>query len=321
VSDRPKRSRYGSRTASSGSGFSFGSTSPKRSWIVAIGEVYPDPFGPSGTGCYSASGVPLSRIRCELDAADLVAPDACVACAEAAVAPRGARCRFTGSLLRAMYAGAAGEGRADAGISVTGITGCPRRTALEALLPYDQAPNRMWPATRGTLFHRIPEAHQTPGTLTEVRFRRAYAPGRWLTGQVDEADPAAGIVKDYKTGRYAPRPDDLTLTGRRSSWVWQLNLYRWLLADGERMDTGAPVRADITTLGIVHLAMDAVTKLAVPLLPLADVGAFAAERAGAVADALESGGDVLPPPAYDATRHPLCVDWCPVREACLARPL
>jgi hypothetical protein len=260
--------------------------------------------------------MPLARIRCEVDASDLVPPDACIACAEGT--PRHARrCQFTGSLLRALYETSS---RRDAGISATMLTGCLRQAALEQLLPYTDRPSRRWSALRGTLFHALVEEAHAPHLIVEVRFRKAYAPGQYLTGKMDEVDPVRQVIVDYKTSTELPLESDVRLGGRKESWVWQTNIYRWLLDGGERMDTGETVHYPIQTLGIVVMTMREVGKYNVPLLDLEQVERYIRQRAEPLARALADGVahyETLPPPGYDPFRHPLCLDWCPVRDACL----
>ena len=279
--------------------------------------------------------MPLAHIRCVVDRSEET-PAGCVACAEALTAPKGRRCQFTASILRGMYDS---SGRADAGVSATSLTGCPRQTVLQALYPYTADPERLWPAFRGTLGHDLVQRHPDPGCTVEVRYRRRYGPkpGEWLTGQMDEVDPRMRLVRDYKTGSKPPDPDDVRLGGFKESWVWQLNLYRWILAAGERMDTGEPVRLDVTRLGIVYLHADAVYKYTVPVLPLPEVEAFVLKTAPTIQYALDRKRDYdgiedahgrelamdsvpWPEPAYNPQRDKICVDWCPSRDRCLTRP-
>ena len=152
-----------------------------------------------------------------------------------------------------------------------------------------------------------------------------------------EVDERMHLVRDYKTGSKPPRPEDVRLGGFKEDWVWQLNVYRWILADGERCDTGEPVRLDVTRLGVVYLHADAVTKYNVPALPLSEIEALVLARAPGIQYALDRHRDYQdiedplarrmaydsvpwPEPAYDPGRDRICTDWCPVRGLCLTRP-
>lgn len=280
--------------------------------------------------------MPLARIRCVVDHQETT-PAACVACASALTAPKGRRCQFTASILRGMYDG---SGREDAGVSASALTGCTRQTVLQALYPYTGAPERMWPAYRGTLGHDLVQRHPDPRCTVEVRYRRRYGPHptEWLTGKMDEVDPPMGLVRDYKTGSKPPDPDEVRLGGWKADWVWQLNCYRWILADGERADTGEPIKLDVSRLGIVYLHADAVHKYSVPVLPLDQIERFVRERAPAIQYALDRKRDYdgiedpqarelamdgvpWPTRAYDPDRSKLCLEWCPVRDLCLSRAL
>ena len=101
----------------------------------------------------------------------------------------------------------------------------------------------------------------------------------------------------------------------REEHVWQLNMYRWLVQDGQDLVTGERVAYDIQQLGIVYLAPNEVYKRRVPLLPPEQVERFVAERGGAILQALD--GEALPPRAWDPHSHPICRGWCPVRQQCL----
>lgn len=278
--------------------------------------------------------MPLARIRCVVDQTEQTTAG-CVACAEALTAPRGRRCQFTASILRGMYDG---SGREDAGVSASQLTGCTRQTVLQHLYDYTADPERLWPAFRGTLGHDLVQRSPDPGCTVEVRYRRKYGPrdGDWLTGKMDEVDPRMALIRDYKTGSKPPDPDDVRLGGFKESWVWQLNVYRWILAGGERVDTGERIALDVTRLGIVYLHADAVYKYTVPVLPLPEVERFVVKTATAIQYALERKRDYdgiedafgralamdsvpLPNPAYDPDRNRLCLDWCPVRDRCVAR--
>lgn len=258
----------------------------------------------------------LERIHCELDPHELVPLDECVACAESANPARG-RCQFTGAILRAMYANS--EERRDAGVSATGLVGCLRQTALRLIAPYNDRPNRMWPALRGNLFHLLPERYHAPHLICEVRFKKVYdEDGHFITGKMDEVDPARGTLVDYKSVHTFPERQDLRLSGRKESWVLQTNIYRWLLQGGTRLDSGDEVQIPIQTIGVLAFGMMGVRKYRVPILPDADVAAFVRDNAAQVQLALDGGP--WPARKYDPQRDKLCLEWCPVRDACVTRP-
>jgi hypothetical protein len=260
--------------------------------------------------------VPLERIACEVKREDLVPLAECIACAEGPAPRNGTRCQFTGSILRAMYAG--DEARRDAGISASGLTGCLRQTALKALFGYTGQPGRMWPALRGNLFHLLPEHHHAPHLICEVRFSKPYnGAGQVITGKMDEVDPERQLLVDYKSVDRFPDPKDLKLGGFKESWVLQTNVYRWLLDGGTRRDTGEAVHIPIKTIGIVAFGMMEVRKYRVPVLPDKYVETFVREHAEQVQVALDGGN--WPVRKYDPYTNKLCLEWCAVREQCLSR--
>ncbi|MAG36647.1 MAG: hypothetical protein CL878_10470 [Dehalococcoidia bacterium] len=232
----------------------------------------------------------------------------CLSCSRATAPPRGRRCQFTYPLLRALAHN--DDGREGVGLSATGLVGCTRQTALEMLVDYTAYPHQLYPRLRGTLMHTGIEAQQgdDEGVIVERRFQRSPAPGVELTGQPDEIDLHRQLIVDYKTVKAIPR-------SVREEHIWQLNLYRWLVADGQDLATGEPVAHDIQQLGIVYLAPSEVHKRRVRLLDLEQVGRFAAKHGAAILQALD--GEPLPPRAWDPHTHPICRGWCSVRQQCL----
>ena len=251
--------------------------------------------------------VPLARFRCEVEH-NPVEFGECLSCSRAVSPPRGRRCQFTYPLLRALAQN--DQGREGVVLSATGLTGCTRQTALELLVDYTAYPHQIYPRLRGALMHAGIEAQQGDDEeiIAERRFRRHAAPEVELTGQPDEIDLRRRLIVDYKTVKALPRKV-------REEHVWQLNLYRWLVQDGQDVVTGERVAYDIQQLGIVYLAPNEVYKRRVPLLPLEQVGRFVTERGAAILQALDNEG--LPPRAWDPHSHPICRGWCPVRQQCL----
>ena len=251
--------------------------------------------------------MPLARFRCEVEH-DPVEFGECLNCSRAVSPPRGRRCQFTYPLLRALAQN--DQGREGIVLSATGLVGCTRQTALELLVDYTAYPHQLYPRLRGALMHAGIEAQQgdDEGVLAERRFRRSAAPGVELSGQPDEIDLHRRLIVDYKTVKALP-------SKVREEHVWQLNLYRWLVQDGQDFVTGEHVAYDIQQLGIVYLAPNEVYKRRVRLLDLAQVERFVAERGSAILQALD--GEALPPRAWDPHSHPICRGWCPVRQQCL----
>ncbi|MDE2993033.1 MAG: PD-(D/E)XK nuclease family protein [Chloroflexota bacterium] len=251
--------------------------------------------------------MPLARFRCEVEH-DPVEFGECLSCSRADSPPRGRRCQFTYPLLRALAQNDAG--REGIVLSATRLTGCTRQSALELLVDYTAYPHQLYPRLRGALMHAGIEAQQgdDEDIIAERRFQRSATPEVVLTGQPDEIDLRRQLIVDYKTVKELPRKV-------REEHVWQLNMYRWLVQDGQDLVTGERVAYDIQQLGIVYLAPNEVYKRRVPLLPPEQVERFVAERGGAILQALD--GEALPPRAWDPHSHPICRGWCPVRQQCL----
>ena len=251
--------------------------------------------------------MPLARFRCEVEH-EPVEFGECLSCSRAVSPPRGRRCQFTYPLLRALAQN--DNGREGIVLSATGLVGCTRQTALELLVDYTAYPHQLYPRLRGTLMHAGIEAQQgdDEDIIAERRFQRSAIPEVVLTGQPDEIDLRRRLIVDYKTVKELPRRV-------REEHVWQLNLYRWLVQDGQDLVTGEHVAYDIQQLGIVYLAPNEVYKRRVPLLGLEQVERFVAERGSAILQALD--GEGLPPRAWDPHSHPICRGWCPVRQQCL----
>lgn len=252
--------------------------------------------------------MPLTGFLCDLNPREEVSFDECLACARAAVPPRGRRCRFTATMLAALAASSGG--RADAGISATSVNGCLRRAYLDATQPYHQQPIKLWPALRGTLFHALFErAGDGVDLIRERRICRDVA-GITITGKPDEVAPGRGILVDYKTVK-GEIPEKVP-----EAYEVQLNIYRWLLADGRDRETDEPVKIDIRVLGIIFVTMGTVAKRVVPVWSLDRVEDYLQPRAEALRLAFDA--DIWPDRIVpDPTQRTLCRDWCPHYAACL----
>ena len=255
--------------------------------------------------------MPLVGSRCEMTG-EPKAWDDCLECSRTRHP-----CQFSYEFLRAM-AGNAGS-RKKAGVSVTTCTGCARQGYYNLALDYYQYPHLLWPATRGTIFHDFVESHPEPDCIYEHRFARELN-GVRLTGQVDKLKPSELVVVDFKSKDKLP--DDVP-----EGFVWQTNGYRLLLQSGTVvsnnrfghgvcLEVGSVVSYDICKLGLILLTMQEVKKVKVPILPLDEVEAYFAERAGWIQRALD--GERPPPRQFqDPTRCALCRDWCPFVERCV----
>lgn len=254
--------------------------------------------------------MPITATRC-VNTGEILSPQDCIACAEGPIGPRG-RCQYTGAILRAMYAN--DEDRRDAGISASGLTGCGRQTFLKLVEDYTVDPNALWPALRGTLFHYMPERHHADQLIVEVRFRKEYLPGQFLTGKIDEYDPISQTLIDYKSTERLPKPTDLAIDGFKESWVYQTHIYRWLLDGGTRLDTGEVISLPVRRINIIAFSMMAVRRYTVPALKKSEVTSYIIEHADEIQEALDGGA--WPRRKYDPERSKLCTVYCPVRESC-----
>lgn len=111
-------------------------------------------------------------------------------------------------------------------ISVTSILHCARNEFLKRRESYFEAPEKLYAAWRGTMFHALLEKHKSEASLTEVKTIRNYK-GVDIGGTYDSLrvynDGEYTIVEDWKTTENLPK------WGPYSTHVQQINLYRWLL--------------------------------------------------------------------------------------------
>lgn len=179
-------------------------------------------------------------------------------------------------LLNAIYRAERENHHVGAYISASMLTGggCARQVVYERTYPFFEYPRNRWWAFRGTLGHSLVEAAgvgmEAYGWRQEVRmavimrypdqpspildpetglFTGQYDASRSLEfvlgGTTDAHDVLNNAIHDYKSmadakvvmtvqgkkgGTFSPQLDD--------KWVWQLNIYRWLMAH-------TPIDADV----------------------------------------------------------------------------
>lgn len=249
--------------------------------------------------------MPLEGFLCDLDHEPVACAD-CVACALAPVPPKGRRCRFTAAML-ALMAGN-NEARKDAGISATGLCGCLRQTAYNLTRGFYQAPIKLFPAMRGTLFHAMFEGSEGDGVVRERRFFREVD-GMRITGQPDEVYLDRKLILDYKTKEKVPAEVP-------ANYAAQLNIYRWIIADGTDLSTGERVNFEVDDLGIMFMTMSEPVKMRVPTWPLHETEAWLRPRLRQIKRGVVGAG--LPERIVaDPETSKLCTGWCPHYERCI----
>lgn len=145
--------------------------------------------------------------------------------------------------------------------------------------------------------------------IREERFGRKLD-GTALTGQIDVLDLNRKLIIDAKTKATMPASVD-----EMPGYVYQLNLYRWIVADGYSVHTGQPIQAEVAQLGLVVHTMSTVSKFAVPVLSDELLLAWLAPRLATLSRAFQ--GEPPPPRGLDPLTSRFCLDWCPVRSSCL----
>jgi hypothetical protein len=263
--------------------------------------------------------MPCVGALCELTREPVTWKD-CLGCARAKHL-----CHFTPELLCALAPDP--EDRRDAGISITMLTGCLRKSYFELTRDYHQRPTCLYPASRGTAFHAWLEGYPLPDRVYETRFARdiVLPDGRVvrLSGKMDVLDPIERLIIDYKSKREDRVPVCPADVDR--AYIWQLNGYRLILAEGIvvspsefgiRLQAGERVEYPVDRLGLVYLTMSGPTKLPVPVLPLLEVNDYFLPRLASLDRALTLG----PPPARDVPDPQgsvFCREWCPFQAECL----
>lgn len=196
-------------------------------------------------------------------------------------------------------------------ISVTTAIKPPRIRVLEKRHKdeiTEDASRRLW-SLLGQAVHHILERGETPGHIKEQRVYRTVNGWR-LSGQFDLLRLHGSKLSDYKvTSCFS------FLLGDKPEWEQQLNLLRWLMADGELAD-GTPVRYDINELEINAILRDwteskkdtdpnyppiAFQSVSIPVWPLEKAAAFALERVKIHQEA-EKHDDANLPRCTDAER-------------------
>lgn len=215
------------------------------------------------------------------------------------------------------------EERKDAGLSTTMILDtCPRRVILQQEHDYFESPMDYWARFRGTIGHLMMEEYDEggEGIVQEVRFsKKIEVLGQEveLTGKMDHVDTKNKVILDYKSvGSINTKP--INQGEAKEDHTLQLNIYRWLLDGGTRMDTGEEVHYDIERGAIIYFDMKGIRKVGAPLMDLEEVEALIAERLEPFV--LYKQTKVLPDmiTLESGKPHWLC-QVCPVREACLGR--
>lgn len=179
------------------------------------------------------------------------------------------------------------EERADAGISATMLLSCPRETILKELVPYCERPSDYWARFRGTIGHLMMEAYgETKGVMQEVRFRKEITVNgvcTQVTGKPDWVDLERQLIIDFKSvGSINRKPVNQGIP--KPGHTEQVNIYRWLLADGMAMKhsehtiQGQVYDFPIRYGGIQYFDMKGYRKIAVPIWPLERTQSFINEH-------------------------------------------
>lgn len=263
--------------------------------------------------------MPRIGICCPVDNAT-VDDDSCLACRTGP--PRaGVHCNYSYEMLKGMMDS---SGRATAHLSATMLTSlCPRRTQLEQQESFHMSPSRLFPAWRGTMGHRMTEAHPEPDCIYEQRFEaHLMIDDRKIriTGQVDKINPGQRLIQDFKT------KTDSKLTRLKTpeeSHIQQLNIYRWLvwhgwpqkkLKHGEVLyKVGWPAHIEIDRLELLYWSMNGTKPLPCPTWSFEETEAFIREKV-----AVLTGELAEVPATLNPTSSRMCLDWCPVRMHCLS---
>ena len=171
--------------------------------------------------------------------------------------------------------------RKNAGVSATTILSCAKALALMELYDFYEPVISGYNKFRGTLIHYLLEEDDPPdGVIQERRVERFVnidgAPFR-VSGKMDRVDTRFNFLLDYKSCPNIP-------TKPKKSHEVQLNIYRWLLANGIFCDTGEQAQIEIEAVGIHYLTFHtkpdkAWKKMGYPTWDLQDTEDFIIERA------------------------------------------
>jgi hypothetical protein len=154
-------------------------------------------------------------------------------------------------------------------LSPTAMSGCPRKLKLTRTVDYYEEPRKLYWATRGALYHAFLEA-ELPDVVQETRVYKYITKGPmapWLiSGRIDYYDRLLKRIEDYKTKAdkaltylYKEDPDE--------QYVWQLNVYRWLLHGGHIGSKDGPqIFWPVESLQLHYLFMDRVISTGVPFV-------------------------------------------------------
>lgn len=266
-------------------------------------------------------------IHCPIDG-ERVSDEECLACRVGA--PRaGVHCDYPYEMLKAMMDG---SGRERAHISATMLGGvCPRQTWLQARRDWHANPDRTYAALRGTLGHLVMERNPEPGSICEQRFE-IQVEGMTVTGQIDKIHLERRTITDFKTKAETKAPPDRP----QEDHVWQLNVYRHLVRHGwpqsvltmdsaggklpRRIAVGKPANIQIDRLELVYWTLGWVRRIEVPLLDDDAVREYILNGARTQAgDSCPPVPDGLDPAGLRGRVSTFCLDWCPLRHACLDR--
>jgi hypothetical protein len=157
--------------------------------------------------------------------------------------------------------------RAGLGYSATGIIACARQDILLREYDYTESPKSFQAVFNGEAHHALMEKWgcDLPGIVCEKRFARCVevvipegTTTLCLSGKPDQLYPEGGVVIDYKTTSWpfleCPnfQPNCHAMDAPKEEHVDQVNIYSWILADGEDVATGDHVAWDIHTAYIQY---------------------------------------------------------------------
>lgn len=128
-------------------------------------------------------------------------------------------------------------------LSPTAMSSCARKLKLTREVDYYAEPRRLYWATRGALYHAFLET-ELEGVENEQRVYKYVTKGPqspWLiSGRIDYYDRIIRSIEDYKTkadkGINMIYKDPLP----SEQYIWQLNIYRWLLHGGHLGSINGP---------------------------------------------------------------------------------